>query len=370
MAGRSKVRFIVKWLVVLIVVGGGAFLLFAGTNHSSRSAIEPEANSPDPPLRRVQVLELIPRPVSETITLPGTVEAIEDIDLAAGIAGSVEWIGVKEGTLVKADQLLFQIDQRSRRARVEDAGAAYDLAAKNLERTRGLQETGIVSVEDYDNAATQLKRAKASLNLAQTELSLSLVKAPVHGFVDRIDVDQGEYANEGEVLAHLVAIDTVKVVIGTPERDVKAVSEQNSASVYIDALGTTFTGQIEHVAYAADPQTNTFETTILIDNPEHVIRPGMVARATIVTAHYDAALSVPLFSIVQTLQGSIVFVEKDGVVHSVPVALGGLGGDKVTVLDGVRAGDRVVVVGQRDIADGQAVEVVSPSDPGVVVQHL
>ena len=370
MARVSRFRFIAKWLVVLLVVGGAAFFLFAGTNQSRKSATDPATSSADPPLRRVQLLELAPQPVAETITLPGIVEAIQDINLAAGISGVVEWVGVEEGQLAKARQPLFRINQRSRQARLEDAKAAHELAAKDLDRVRGIYDTGIVSKERYDSAFTQLKRAEASLGFASAELSLSVVNAPVSGFVDRIDLDQGEFAHEGQVLAHLVDIDTVKVIVGAPELHVKAVSERTSASVHIDALNRTFAGRIQHAAYAADPQTNTFETTILVENPDHVIRPGMVARATIVVAEYSSAISVPLFSVVQTLKGPIVFTEKDGIVHSVPVTLGGLTGDKVTVLDGLRAGDRVVVVGQRDVADGQAVEVVSPSDPGVVVRPL
>ncbi len=365
---RSATRFVVKWLIVLAVCSGAGYMLFASVNHSGPDEVLTE--SIEPPLRRIQVSELTPRSVEEKITLPGSVVAIQDINLAATTPGTVEWVGVEEGDPARIGQPLFRIDQRARKARVEDASAAYELAVKNFERRRGLQETGIISPDQLDSLATALKRAEAALNVARTELSLSVVTSPINGFVDRIDVDEGEYAHEGETLAHLVDIDTVKIVVGTPERDVRAVAAQNDATVSIDALNGTFPGRISHVAYAANERTNTFETTILVDNPDHLIRPGMVARATIVTAHYDHAISIPLFSIIQTLDGPIVFTEEGGTVQSVPVEIGGIEGDQATILDGLKEGDRLVVVGQRDLADGQKVEVVPPSSSDVVISNL
>ncbi len=362
------VRFAAKWLIVLAVCGGAGYALYASVNSSQlpEDALEPN----EPPLRRIQVMELQAEPVQETITLPGTVEAIEDIDLAATTPGTVDWIGVEEGDSVRKEQALFRIDQRSRKAHVEDASASYELALKNFERRRSLEDTGIISPDQLDNLATALKRAEAALNVAKTELSLSVVTAPVSGFVDRIDVDKGEYAHEGQVLAHLVDISVVKVVVGTPEQDVQAVAEQRQAVVHIDALDGAFEGRIRHVAYAADQRTNTFETTILIDNRDHLIRPGMVARATIVTARYEDAISVPLFSIIQTLDGPIVFTEESGKVSAIPVKIGGIEGDKATILEGLKEGDRLVVVGQRDLADEQGVEVVPPSSPDVVISRM
>ncbi|HPO10278.1 MAG TPA: efflux RND transporter periplasmic adaptor subunit [bacterium] len=313
------------------------------------------------------MIELVPQPHEETVILPGAVKAIDDILLGAGIGGTVEWVGFEEGQAVKAGQELFRIDQRSRQAQVEDAEAAYELAKKNRERIERLIESKVVSQDKYDAANTELLRAEAALKLARTQLSLSVVVAPVSGFADRIDVDRGEFANEGQTLAHLVKIDTVKLIVGTPERDVKAVAEQTQASVTIDALGKTFPGKIQHVSYAADPRTNTFDTTILIDNPNLVIRPGMVGRAEITVAKFDKAILIPLFCILQTLDGYVVFVEKDGVVHSRQVTLGYIRGDRVIALKGLEAGEHIVVVGQQDVADGQQVEVVPPTDPNVVV---
>jgi len=364
----SFLRFAVKWLIVLSISGVVAFLVLAG-GHAPSDPKDPQAESKQDatPLRRVQVIELVPQPHEETVILPGAVKAIDDILLGAGIGGTVEWVGFEEGQAVKAGQELFRIDQRSRQAQVEDAEAAYELAKKNRERIERLIESKVVSQDKYDAANTELLRAEAALKLARTQLSLSVVVAPVSGFADRIDVDRGEFANEGQTLAHLVKIDTVKLIVGTPERDVKAVAEQTQASVTIDALGKTFPGKIQHVSYAADPRTNTFDTTILIDNPNLVIRPGMVGRAEITVAKFDKAILIPLFCILQTLDGYVVFVEKDGVVHSRQVTLGYIRGDRVIALKGLEAGEHIVVVGQQDVADGQQVEVVPPTDPNVVV---
>lgn len=356
-------RFITKWLSVGTIVGGACFILVAGTTNVADEGQNPPAmalaRSSAPPPRRVMVQELAPRPVDETISLPGVVEAIDDINLAATIPGAVEWVGVKEGEAVKKGQALFRIDQRARQAQLEDAKARREWAQRQVERQRQLQTRGVASVVELDGAETELRRAEASLNLAETQLALGVISTPVDGIVDRIDIDMGEYAHDGDVLAHLVNIDRVKVIIGVAERDVDAVSRQDKAAIRVDALDMRFDGHIAHVAYAANLNTNTFETTIEVDNPDHAIRPGMVASTEVVIQHIPDALLVPLFAVMRSLDHSIVFVERDGKAVSVPVELGSIRGAEIVIESGLNPGDRVVTKGQRDLADGQPVEVAT-----------
>ena len=312
------------------------------------------------PLKRVVVTELKSSPISVTITLPGIVEAIDDIDLAASIAGTVEWVGVVEGERVKKNQPLFRIDLRSRQALYEDSQAAHELAQRTRDRLSQLKSkgSGLVSPESLDQAETSLRRAQFALKLAETGLSLGQILSPISGYVDRIDMDKGEFAQEGTPLAHLVRIETVKVMLGVAERDVDAVAHQKTANVRIDALDREFQGRIEHVAYAANLQTNTFETTIVIENKDRLIRPGMIAHATLVTKEMPNALTVPLFALMNTLDGPTVFVEEDGVARSVPIEIASIRGAEVVVASGLQPGQRIVTKGQRDLADGQELEVV------------
>lgn len=365
-------RFAAKWLFVGAVLGGCGYLLMGGAPSSSTDEASTKTTSvtddttdaskttDSNPLKRVVVTELKSSPISVTITLPGIVEAIDDIDLAASIAGTVEWVGVVEGERVKKNQPLFRIDLRSRQALYEDSQAAHELAQRTRDRLSQLKSkgSGLVSPESLDQAETSLRRAQFALKLAETGLSLGQILSPISGYVDRIDMDKGEFAQEGTPLAHLVRIETVKVMLGVAERDVDAVAHQKTANVRIDALDREFQGRIEHVAYAANLQTNTFETTIVIENKDRLIRPGMIAHATLVTKEMPNALTVPLFALMNTLDGPTVFVEEDGVARSVPIEIASIRGAEVVVASGLQPGQRIVTKGQRDLADGQELEVV------------
>ncbi len=372
-------RFLFKWLIVaglllgcLYVYKDEIFNSHKGkesdesvaleeqdsSNQEEQNSSESKEQTPeDLPVRSVIVRELVPKPIDNSIRLPGLVEAIDDIDLASSIAGTVEWVGVSEGDRVRAGQAIFRIDQRSRQAQLDDAKAAYELAKRNLTRQENLKNSGLVSPEAIDQTQTALRRAEAALKLAETQLSLGIVQSPVDGFVDRIDLDEGEYTHDGTVLAHIVNIETVKVVIGVAERDVDAVARQKTAWISIDALQKQFEAEITHVAYAANLKTNTFETTLHIANPELEIRPGMIAHAHIVKEKFPDALTVPLFSLVNTANGPIVYVENGGHAVSVPVQLGPICNSEIVIMEGLKPGQRVIVRGQRDVADGQPVRV-------------
>jgi membrane fusion protein, multidrug efflux system len=328
---------------------------------SAQKSATLEAVKKEAPLKRIQSVEIIPQPLQETVLLPGTVEAYEDVNVSAGIPGIIEEVYVKEGDRVKKGKELFQIDLRSRTARVEDAKAAHELAKKSLERKKILNKRGDVTVQEYDEAISQERRASAVMRTAQVEVSLGHIEAPMDGIIDKIDVEKGEYAHEGSQLARLLSMDKVKVVVGVPELYADAISHEKEAMVHLEALGEIQPARIERLAFEANAQTNTFEATLVMENPEYRIRPGMIIRAEITTKRVDEALIVPLMALMKRASGMSVFVEKDGVVHSRPVKLGAFKKDRIEITDGLKPHERVVVVGQQDLVDDQKVQVMETS---------
>lgn len=309
-------------------------------------------------LKRVQVMEVAPRPFQETILVPGKIEANADVKIAASIPGIVEKVNVKEGDFVKKGEELFQIDLRSRQAMLNEAKAAYDLALKTLQRTEKLLKNGDVTVQEFDEAKSREIQAKAMVNRLQVEVSLGHVNAPRDGVIDQVHVEEGEYVHDGVALALLLDLEPAKISVGIPEKHADAVAGENESVVFIESLTEKREAKIDRLAYSANPQTNTFEATLILDNSDFRLRPGMIVRAEFTTKRTSDALLVPLFSLVKGESGMNLFVEKDGRVEARPVQMGGMKGNLVEITDGLKAQEHIVVSGQRELVDRQEVKVM------------
>ena len=163
----------------------------------------------------------------------------------------------------------------------------------------------------------------------------------------------------GAPLARIVQVHKVKVSVGIPERDISFFAEGNTATVTLDALqGRSFAGVIHRIATTAEAATLTFIAEIEVDNPDGAIKPGMVARVALVRKSYPDSIIVPLFSILSLENMRFVFVEENGAAHGRPIQVGVLQDNTIQVTEGLRAGDRLIVSGQRDLKDGDPVNVI------------
>ncbi|MBN2330042.1 MAG: efflux RND transporter periplasmic adaptor subunit [Candidatus Omnitrophica bacterium] len=331
---------------------------FAVTLIPNSSAQREGQESSDPPLKRIKIMEVAPQPFEETILIPGVVEAYEDVNIGAGIPGIVEEVYVKEGDRVKKGQELFQIDLRSRQARLEDAKAAHELAQKSLERKKTLRNRGDITIQEYDEAVARELQAAAIMRSLEVEVSLGHIFAPMEGIIDAIDADAGEYMHEGSQLARLLSIDKIKIVVGIPERHADAVASEKTAKVHLQALNEIRSAELERIAFEANPQTNTFEATLILENKDHRIRPGMIIRAELVVKRVQDALLIPLEALVKRETGMVVFVVTDGEAAARPVEMGAFQKQFVEIVAGLQPYEKIVLIGQQDLSDGQAVDVV------------
>ncbi|MGC9328324.1 MAG: efflux RND transporter periplasmic adaptor subunit, partial [Candidatus Hinthialibacter sp.] len=309
---------------------------FAITLIPNSSAQREEVQSSAPPLKRVKVMEAAPQPFEETILIPGVVEAYEDVNIGAGIPGIVEKVYVKEGDRVKKGKELFQIDLRSRQARLEDAKAAYELAKKSLERKKTLRQRSNITIQEYDEAVANELQAAAIMRSLEVEVSLGHIYAPMEGIIDAIEADVGEYMHEGAQLARLLSIDQVKIVVGVPERYADGAAREKTADIHLEALYEIRRAELERIALEANPQTNTFEATLILENKDHRVRPGMIVRAEMVVKRVQNALLVPFEALVKRETGMVVFVVQEGIATSRSVEIGAFQKQFVEILAGIQ----------------------------------
>ncbi len=307
---------------------------------------------------KVSVMNVTPGTIRDLLLLPGETEPYEDVRLAADLDGLVEWVGPTEGDRIKAGELIAKIEVSALKAALDSAEASFRLAESQFQRRKELLERKVASQEEFDRSKTECDLAESTLRRARVEYKRGFLVSPCAGLVNRVYVDVGEYVGRGAPVIDLVDIDKVKVNVSVPEIDVPYIKVGRQAIVTVDALPEmTFEEPIDFVAYKADPVTKTFQTRIILENRDHVIRPGMIARATFVRRHIQNALAVPLEALVDKGGERVLFVVKDGIAHARTVSIGVINGERIQIAEGLEAGDDVVISGQTEIEEGMRVQV-------------
>jgi membrane fusion protein, multidrug efflux system len=337
------------FLVVLLTLSG-----CDKGSHSEDGAVQPPQKVTNVSVRTIQIEDL-----RETFTLPGTLEAWEDLTLSAEVAGPVRWIGPHEGMTVRKGEPILRIDPDTMEAGLARDQADFELQRRQLERMEQLVGQKFVSQQEYDQTLQAFEVASAELRRSRVALEKSTLRAPVDGIVDCWHVDCGEYVAEGTPVASVVQVDRLKVLVEIPEKDVHFLRTGDRVQI-TPAVISGFalperSGEIIHLAFKADPLTRTYLAKVAVDNPARDLRPGMIVRVGITRMQFPGAIAVPLFSVVDRDGEKVVYVEESGVARMRPVTLGPVIGERVVVAGGLRDGDRLIVQGQQLLTDGAPV---------------
>ena len=313
----------------------------------------------DATLARVKIVEVFTQPLQVQKRLRGTVEPYEDINLAVKAAGAIEWLGVREGDTVSQGQKLMEVDKAILEARLERERAALALAKQRQERFEQLAERGVTSRDEFDNIQAAVVQAEAAFEEARVSLEYATLTSPIDGVVDRRLVDQGEFVAHGQTVMRLVDISRVEIMCDAPEKDVMFFHAGQEARVVFDGHLKTheFTGPIEYIALSADRSTRTYPLKIIVDNPDGLLRGGYIVQVYLTQRDLDDAIAIPFFTILDREDSKSVFVVEGDRAVERRIEFGVYQGGLVEITSGLEVGDRLVVVGQRELVNGEKVNV-------------
>lgn len=294
---------------------------------------------------------------ADNLTLSGTLEPNEEIELRSEISGIVERINFKEGAKVSKGQVLFQVNDIELRAQLSKVKTAQQLASENQRRAKLLLDKQAISVEEYDMANADFESAKAESQLIAAQLSKTTVRAPFSGTIGLRSISKGTYVTPATPIANLVNTSQLKLTFAIPE---KYVSRMNVGSAL---TFTTSNSKEEHSAkiYAIEPQvdiaTRTLKMRALAENKEGKLYPGTFANVTLPLETVDDALLVPTEALIPIQNGKKIFVLDGGKAKEVVVETGVRTDSMVRVLSGIKVGDTILTSGVMSLKNGTPVKV-------------
>ncbi|THB79039.1 MAG: efflux RND transporter periplasmic adaptor subunit [Desulfobacteraceae bacterium] len=310
------------------------------------------------PLTNVVALEMVPRTVTETISLPGVARPWVTLQVVAEVGGKIVEKRVVEGKLVKKGDILAVIDKSDYQNLYDSALASHETALTTEKRLKALGKQQFVTQSQLDDAIARVKTTRAALENAKLNLIRCTIKSPMKGIVDKVFIENGQFMSTGDPVVKVLEIDRLKVEVGIPESDVDAVRKLSTFDMTIDALDQkAYQGSHHYLSKTTGDLARLYTLQIAVKNPGHRIFPGMFARVSIVKHRVEEGLAVPMYSLISENDINGVFVEKDGVATFRPVETGIQDGWNIEIKEGLEPQEHVVVIGHRIIEDGETVNV-------------
>ena len=299
---------------------------------------------------------------AEAIHAVGVVAPADEVRLAFKTGGMIRSINVEQGDRVQRGQLLATLADDEVASAVAQAQALADKASRDLDRGKALLADEVATREQVEDLETARSVAAAGLRSALFNARHARIEAPADGVVQRRLAEPDELVAAGQPV--LVVGNTgggwiVRAALS--DRDVVRVRAGMTAEATLDAFpGRKFTATVTEIAAAADPQTGTYELKLLVDPEGERFVQGLVAKVAIADEDAKGVPVVPVTALLEADgRAALVFVVADGGhAKRVAVQTGRLLGDRIEIVAGLSAGDRVVTEGAAWLDNDAAVRVL------------
>ncbi|MDD1509345.1 efflux RND transporter periplasmic adaptor subunit [Pseudomonas sp. CNPSo 3701] len=330
-------------------------------------------------------MTLTPQTLDVSEDLPARVAAFRTAEIRPQVGGIVQRRLFEQGADIQAGAALFEIDAAPFKAEVQNAAAALKRAQAVLarariqvERLQPLVSAEAVSQQTFDDAASQREQAAADVAQAEAalarkrlDLKYATVSAPISGRVDQAQVSEGALVSTTDTtpMATVQQIDQVYVDVRESatslERWRHALGNRLAPGAdgvpvqILDSSGKAYgqSGRILFSGISVDAGTGNVLLRVQVDNPNRQLLPGMYVLARVPRAHHTDALSVPQQAVLRRDgQASVWVLGEDEQVQRVPVELGELVGRRYRIVNGLSAGQRVVIEGLDRLAEGAPVK--------------
>lgn len=346
---------LLRQTLVLAALAGAGYGGYVAFQHY---AVAEDAGPARPrPAPLVEVAEVRPAVIERSVQAVGTGTAVRSVELKMLASGRVEAVGFRGGELVEQGAVLVRLDADAARAALTEAQANLTEAQSAHARALTLREQGRLAEAALEAAQAGLARAEARLLRAETDLANRTLVAPFPGIIGFPKVEIGTSVGSDTVVAGLDDLSRLSVEFRVPERffdDVREGAVLRAESQIFP--GEVFEGIVSGVGRRLDLVSRTFEVRALIDNPARRLPAGAFLRVTLVFDRREGVL-VPEEAVVSQSDRNHVFVVIDGKAVQRPVRLGQRQVGAVEVLEGVAAGDPVIVRGVQKVRNGQPVQL-------------
>src|SRR5216683_1252309 len=376
-AGTRPVRM-VRWFIIVgtllaVLVGGLVYFNY----FRGKMIAQFFANNKPPPVS-VSVAEAKSEVIPNLLTAVGDLAAVHQVNVTSDVNGRITDIMFSAGASVKSGTPLTQLFDAPDQGDLANFKAQATVAQLSLDRAKQLAARQFGPQATVDQAQAAYDQAQAGIAKTEAIISQKLVRAPFDGELGVRKVEVGQYLTAGTQIVSLTDLSELYANFTVTEKDSGQLKVGQTVRVVVDAYpGRNFEGKITTIEPQIATDTRNIRVQATIANPERILKPGMFATTTVVLPEKQPVVTIPETAVDYTLYGDSVYLltekkEEDGKTSLSAVRTFVQAGNRVDgraeILKGLKAGDRIVAVGQLKLQSGAAVTISPDPAPPMPAQ--
>jgi membrane fusion protein, multidrug efflux system len=361
--------FIIVGLLLALLVGGLVWF------NSFRGQMIKQILGNKPPPTMVTIAEAKSELIPNLLTAVGDLAAVHQVNVTSDVSGRITDIMFTAGSTVKVGSPLVQLFDGAEQGDLASYKAQVTVAQLSLDRAKQLAARQFGPQATVDAAQAAFDQANAGIAKTEAIISQKLVRAPFDGELGVRHVEVGQFLTAGTQIVTLTDLSALYANFTVTEKDSAALKVGQTVRILVDAYpGRSFEGKITAIEPQIATDTRNIRVQATLDNPDHILKPGMFATTTVVLPDKPAVVTVPETAVDYTLYGDSVYLitekkEDDGkssltAVRSF-VRTGSRINGRAEILSGLKPGDRVVAVGQLKLQSGAAVAISTEGPPPI-----
>lgn len=347
----------VKNIVIsLLVIGLAGMIIYRITKNKAESEKGNDKNGKKPPIS-VSAVVVKPQEFSNNISLSGSIEANEQIEIRSEVSGIVETISFTEGSNVSKGQVLFKVNDVELRAQLMQAKTKESLASENERRAKLLLQKEAISQEEYDIASADFRSAKAQTQLIQAQIGKTTVRTPFSGKIGLRNISPGTYVTPTTLISKLVSTNPLKITFSIPEKYATEITKNAEITFTVPNVADKFKAKIYALEPEIEASTRTLKIRALTNNPNGILLPGTFANIDLPLKNIENAIIIPTEAIIPVQEGKKVFIANNGKAKEVKVETLTRTDKDVVITSGLKVGDTVLTSGVMSLKEDADIKV-------------
>ena len=332
-------------------------VLFAACNSSDKDEKKPAAGPANKPPAKVDVFIVAPSLLSQDIEVPGSLAASEEVELHPDVSGRVTAVYFKEGSNIGQGSLLLKLYDGDLQAQLQKLNIQLKTAQQTTARYEALLKIGGVSQQEYDMQVLSVNTIKADMNIVQTSISKTSLRAPFSGKIGITTITKGAFISPQTLIATLRKVSQLKLDFTVPEQYGNKMKNGTAVNFTVEGSGDIYQAVISATENIIAEENRSLRVIAHVKQPGSKLIAGAFAKVKVPLGDNNNALMIPTQSVIPDARNKKVIVLKDGMASMQVVTLGFRDSAKVEITSGLKAGDTILVTGLLTAKPGGKVQV-------------
>jgi membrane fusion protein, multidrug efflux system len=304
-----------------------------------------QSQSGQRPPARVDAIVVNTQTISENIEVSGTIVAEESTEIHPEVSGRITTLNVREGMVVSKGAMIAKLYDADLQAQKRKIQVQLQIAKQTEQRYEQLQKIGGISKQDYDVTALQVNNLRADLDIINTAISRTLVRAPFSGKVGLKTVSTGAYVTPSSIITTIQKTNGLRLDFTVPEKYSSQIKTGQYVNFHVEGSERAYTAIVFATESGIQENTRSLTIRARVKGDEAGLVPGSFARVKLAFEPNNNALMIPTQAVIPQARGKKVYVYKNGIAEFTEVETGVRDSSNIQVVSGLTKGDTVITTG-------------------------